>query len=116
MFQKILQGGSGGSGDSTPKEMLFMSALSNTAYTFIFANGIYKDYKSGPFSIIGDYIKTAYSGGLWVFTAVQKGKFHIINNNVDLGVVEKNADETIYSRAVFTGTFKSTDAITIWVE
>ena len=120
MWQKMLQaGGSGGSGDSVPKEMIFMSALSDKAYSFLFANGIYKNYKSGPFPITeGDYIKNSYqnSSNQWTFTAVQKGKFHIVNNNVDLGVVEKNADEIIYSRIPFKGTFNSSDAITIWVE
>ena len=119
MWQKMLQaGGIGGSGDSVPKEMIFMSSLSDKAYSFLFANGIYKNYNSGPFSITGDYIKNSYSSSSsqWIFTAVQKGKFHIVDNNVDLGLVEKNAGETIYSRIPFKGNFNSSDAITIWVE
>ena len=117
MYQEMLQAvQAGGSGDFVPKEMIFMSALSGKAYSFLFANGIYKNYKSGPYQITGDYIKNSYSSNQWTFTAVQKGKFHIVNNNVDLGVVEKNAGETIYSRIPFKGTFDSSDAITIWVE
>lgn len=98
------------------KEFLFMGGFQTDAYALLFTNNIYQGLGIGASGTSGEYISCAWNINKWEYRAVKKALFRIINNGVDLGVVEKNAGELIYSREGFTGNFEVNNSISIWID